>query len=772
MKRVGPEDPECDLRRRNRPDSAVTDGWIVQDADGVIIDLVSRDDTIFGWAPADVLHDAALSLVHPDDRAIVWKARNRVRTDGGIQPLHIRVRAQNGRWLWVEVVFRAVRTPDGEPGLLTGATLRDVSDLYVEREAMALLIDLRQLIASASTISDAWQFGLDRLGRLASFTGALVWERASVGLSATNLWRLESTEVDHPEACDECQAAVHSYIERAWHDGDPIWVARPRHECLAGDDSTGEVLLVPTLSAGDVIAVVEFRGRRADDSHGIETQLIAEVVGQLGDAVRRKTAETELKLARRRFELAFSEASIGMALVAPDGSFVEANDALCKLLERSVDELRAIGFQAVTHPDDLEVDVSYVNKMLAGEISTYQMEKRYIRPDGAVVWGLLSVSLVRDEADVPVHFISQIQDITSLKEAESQLERSMARFRAAFDDSALGMALVSIDRGRHGVIAEANEEIQRICGEGIDDLVGQNVDVLVDHDPEGTFFASMLELASDDPTLRAEMPAKRTADGQRWLRLVAAPVRHDNGDPARFVVLQVEDITEQRRIHAEMSHLALHDSLTGLPNRALMLDRIRRAQERSERSQQHVGLLFIDLDNFKDVNDMHGHRHGDRLLEGVADRFRAVLGNSDSAARLGGDEFVILCEDLDGDRVAAKRELAAIADRLHHQLVVPLEVEGSRFCVTASIGSHVSRGLRESVGAVLSNADTAMYQAKALGRSRTEIYDESLPEGGGPTPDGGGRPDDGGHPRPARGGRRSGDPRTGRRRDTARLDPS
>lgn len=699
-------------------DLTLVDGWILQGADGVIVDIGVTDGTLLGWTTADLVSDTAQSMLHPGDREIATKVRDRVRVEGGSQTLHLRARAKNGRWVWVETVFHPAPLPDGRLGERTCVTVRDVSDRYLGHEVMSLLVDLRQTVAAATTARSAWQRTLSLVSQLVPFDTAVAWEDTSSGIAATEEW------VRHPDPeprCPRCLDALRSEVRAAWGDPLPRRVALPAHRCI-GRTALPSTLLVKVLGADGTAAVVEFVGSQVDDTSSA-VQLVGEAFGQIGDALRRKHTETELALARRRFELAFTEASIGMALVAPDGGFVDANDALCKLLGRTRDEIKEVGFQAVTHPDDLEADVAYVNRMLAGETGTYQLEKRYLRPNGEVVWGLLSVSLVRDDAGNPLHFISQIQDITPHKEAERQLQQSVARFRAAFDDSALGMALVPLDGDGRGLIIEANDQMRRIFG--CDDLVGAAVDRLVEIDESVFTSDDLLALTPEAPAIRVEVKAAATEE-ECWLRLVAAPVRLEDEEHGRFVVLQVEDITDERRVQAEVTHLALHDSLTGLPNRVLMMDRIERAQERSERTGHHFGVLFVDLDNFKDVNDTFGHGHGDGLLVSVADRLRGGLRPNDSAARLGGDEFVVMCEDLSTDVELAKRELAAIADRLHDRLAPPIVFQGDELFVSASVGSHVSYGLREPVRAVVSNADTAMYQAKSRGRSRTEVYDAAV----------------------------------------------
>lgn len=156
------------------------------------------------------------------------------------------------------------------------------------------------------------------------------------------------------------------------------------------------------------------------------------------------------------------------------------------------------------------------------------------------------------------------------------------------------------------------------------------------------------------------------------------------------------------------------------------MDRIRTAQLRSRRSGTRFGILFADLDKFKNVNDSFGHEAGDELLRVVADRFRTDLRPGDTAARIGGDEFVVLCEGLSPDDGEAAGELDAIADRLHACLRAPVVLDSREVFVTISIGMNVVDGPDDDIRTLLSNADTAMYRAKARGRSRSETYDATL----------------------------------------------
>jgi diguanylate cyclase (GGDEF)-like protein len=177
---------------------------------------------------------------------------------------------------------------------------------------------------------------------------------------------------------------------------------------------------------------------------------------------------------------------------------------------------------------------------------------------------------------------------------------------------------------------------------------------------------------------------------------------------------------ERKRSQVELAHRALHDPLTGLPNRALFLDRLGVALDRSRRTSGTVAVLFLDVDNFKQVNDTLGHAAGDRLLAVLADRLRAMLRPMDTVARFGGDEFTLLFEDL-----SSEREVVLVAERISRAARVPIRIDESELSVTVSIGIAVVDDPVVPPETVIREADAAMYRAKDRGRSRYELFDEA-----------------------------------------------
>lgn len=243
---------------------------------------------------------------------------------------------------------------------------------------------------------------------------------------------------------------------------------------------------------------------------------------------------------------------------------------------------------------------------------------------------------------------------------------------------------------------------------------------------------------------KEDIPLFRALQGERVrdMQMVVAPKNGDrrlllaSGQPILAsdgttlgAVVAMHDITDRKRAEDELAHQALHDPLTGLPNRILLLDRVQHALEVSKRRSSTISVLFLDLDNFKAINDSFGHAAGDQLLQQVASRLTSALRASDTTARLGGetvarlggDQFVILCEG-----VKSAEDGLSIAGRLKRAMATAFTLQGTELSVTASIGITSPHGPGADAGSLIRDADVAMYRAKEQGRNRCELFDEPM----------------------------------------------
>lgn len=207
--------------------------------------------------------------------------------------------------------------------------------------------------------------------------------------------------------------------------------------------------------------------------------------------------------------------------------------------------------------------------------------------------------------------------------------------------------------------------------------------------------------------------------GRRTLLLNARQIEQEVGKE-RIILLAIEDITERKKYEEKIQQMAFHDSLTGLPNRKLFSDRLGIVLAQAKRNKKKVGIVMLDLDNFKDVNDTLGHDVGDILLKAVAERLSGTLRKSDTVARFGGDEFVLIFPDMEVIEEAIQ-VVQKIIDRFHK----PFLIDTHQLVVTTSIGIAVypNDGMDEEI--LMKNADIAMYQAKQAGRARYQLYKEA-----------------------------------------------
>lgn len=502
-------------------------------------------------APTHTTIGELTGLVPQDERAGVARAiAGAMKGPDPQYTIEHRVHTAVGDVIWIVSEGRVVsRDPDGRALRMLG-TNRDVT--WRMRAAVALRESEARFRGLTELFSD-WYWELDAELRFTRIEGAglaRIGVRAEevLGGTAQAFARYELTGMSAEEFA-RIRQERRSYRDVrgrfSMPDGSHVYVSIAGEPVFADDGS--------------------FRGYRG---------VTRDITGQV-------RAETALAQSEARFKGAMENSAIGMALVGLDGRFLSVNRALARIVGRDTAELQALGFQDITHPEDLEADLHLLRETLAGTRAAYAMEKRYLHKLGHEVRVQLDVSLVRDADGKPLHFISQIQDIS-----------------------------------------------------------------------------------------------------------------------------------ERRRMQERIEHLALHDPLTGLPNSRLLEDRLAQALAAARRARRSLGVLYMDLDGFKPVNDTHGHAAGDRVLKEFAARLKRALRESESAARVGGDEFVAVLGEVGGEADAiraAERVIAATAQ--------PFDLGEGFASLSVSVGIALFPLHARDGQTLLQCADTAMYEAKRSGKN-------------------------------------------------------
>jgi diguanylate cyclase (GGDEF)-like protein/PAS domain S-box-containing protein len=462
-------------------------------------------------------------------------------------------------------------------------------------------------------------------------------------------------------------------------DGRPVWLVESVH-LLSGGDGEPEVL-----------------------------------EGTLIDITDRKRAETALRESEMRYRLLIERMREGVAQVDTSEVIQFVNDRFCDMVGYSREEL--IGQSARTllaYPEDHELMDRQQKMRLRGASDQYEVRVR--RKDGSVVWIEIGGAPVTDATGRVIGSIGVHNDVTSRRLAEEALRESEARYRLMAENSTDMIARTD----RRGTILYASDASRRLLGYEPAEVIGRSVyDFIYDDDREEFRYLSRLINESGQTTFAYRV---RKRDGALvWFETTSRAVRDAEANGRREVISVSRDVTERKQVEEQIEYQAYHDALTGLPNRRLFRDRLTVALAYARRMKRPLGVMFLDLDRFKYVNDTLGHSLGDELLKAVAGRLRAVLREEDSIARMGGDEFTVLLADLPNPDEAAK-----VAQKLLDTIAQTMCVEEHELFITTSIGIAFFPNDGDTAESLLKNADQAMYRAKDAGRNAYQMFTPAM----------------------------------------------
>ena len=306
------------------------------------------------------------------------------------------------------------------------------------------------------------------------------------------------------------------------------------------------------------------------------------------------------------------------------------------------------------------------------------------------------------------------RDLEMLADEARHAAEQLRIFCLAVEQSSSAVLIADID----GRIEYVNRRFSELTGYSKSDVIGRNPRILRSKlTPRGTYL-EMWQAIRNGRVWRGELLNRRKNGDVYWEQITITPIVDDEDEITHFLAVQ-EDISERKEREASLLHMANHDSLTGLPNRLLALDRLDQSINLAEREAFKGALLYLDLDGFKAINDGLGHEAGDRVLIEVSERLRQVVRKSDTVARIGGDEYLVILQRLSGIE-----QSRSVAGKILSSLLPPIAVDGASARVSASIGVVIFPDDGRESRLLLRSADTAMYSAKQWGKNRVVFFSE------------------------------------------------
>ena len=651
-------------------------------------------ERLFGWTESEVL-GRANPLIAIEARAQYEAEVRHILKGATIQGKDVRRQHKDGRWIDARLWAAPIRK---QCGAITGiiAILEDVTDQKEDQRELRLSqarqeemeVELqrneeRMRLALEAAKAGCWDWNL--------LSGEMVWSAAAsrqMGLpeDSPTSFELFMNSV-HPED----RAVIQEAIEAGLHDDKDPYVP---YRMIWPDGSVhwravaGRVFRDP---AGRPLRMLGI-GLDLDESHAANERLLLQAA-------------------------ALQAAANAIVITDNQGTILWTNQAFSQLTGYGPEEvlgrnprLLKSGRQDRAFYADLWATIT------SGK--TWQGEIVNRRKDGSFYTEGTMITPVHIGTGAITHYVAIKQDITARKFAEEQLRRAEEKYRAIFENALVGIFQTSPE----GRPISINRALARIHGYDTPaQLLAEVSDVGRQLFVEPGAFKEFLQVLGTEGTPQSVECEVYSRDGSKKWALANVRAATDADSNVLFYEGMVEDITERKAAEQRVQFLAYYDALTGLPNRALLRDRILVALASARRHREKVALLFLDLDRFKTINDSLGHSVGDLLLQEVAERLKAATREPDTVARLGGDEFLLLMTAVNETADAVKA-----AERIVKSMAGEFVIQGNALHVTCSVGISIFPDNGDDIEALFKNADLAMYSAKEHGRNVVRLFTHEM----------------------------------------------
>ncbi|MEE4297078.1 MAG: EAL domain-containing protein [Wenzhouxiangella sp.] len=691
-------------------------------------------ESITGYRLKDVIGHSVSKILYPDDVSSTVGALKRALTDQDVVPtLEYRVIYADGSVHWHRSVLVPMQDSNGGFQGVVGNAL-DITDLKQLETNLRSEVGLTELLVRLATEyinlpTEDFEPAIERsLSELGGFVGA---DRAYVFrydfsrqiACNTHEWCAEGISPQIESLAAVPSADISDFVE-AHQAGEPLYipkVSRWPHAAtrdLLAEQDIQSVICVPLMLRGECLGFVGFDYVKAERPYSeVEIHLLTVFAQMLVNMRVRRHIERDLADERRRLEEIVDGTDAGTWEWDLAADHLAFNDRWAAMLGvDSTEELpgNSLEWYGWLNKHDVAAARDRLIEHLKGQSGYLEVEIRVRRASGEWLWILARGRISRRDPDGRATLMSGIAlDIEQRKRDEADLQKAAS----VFTHSGEGILITEPD----GRIVEVNDSFTRITGYEREEVLGKNPNMLASGRHDEAFYRSMWAALIERGAWSGELWNRRR-DGTEYAQLLTiSSVRAPDGKPTQYVGLMT-DITAQKNYQHELEHRAHHDALTGLPNRVLLGDRLSQAMSHAERRKQSIAVVYVDLDNFKQINDRCGHHAGDEVLREVARRLSQALRETDTVARPGGDEFVAILTGLD-----PQTHPEGSLTRLLEIMARPIQLEQESVEISLSLGVtlYPQPGQPEA-DQLLRQADQAMFEAKRKGRNTVCYFDTEL----------------------------------------------
>jgi diguanylate cyclase (GGDEF)-like protein/PAS domain S-box-containing protein len=624
-----------------------------------------------------------LRLIDPEDRTETERAMRSVSSgEGSCLSLRHRVRWPDGSLHWLEVDGQ--RQPDDQNrGLLVG-TVRDVTDHHIQARALTDSQERLELALASAELGN--------------------WE-----------WHIPSDRLYASARASELQGLIDGPFDGSFREFFRTVAAKDRQlmraeysDLLSGNRQSYQATY-EAIQTNGTIRHLESTAKLYRDEHGAPLHMAGIII----DVTERVQREQRLAASEAKFSALFqgSPDPISLSRIR-DGVFIDINPSFTAVFGWERDDILGRSAPEVGIWRDEHQRQALFERMKRDQ-HLENAEAHFVTTSGQTVTCVVSSRFIR--IDRRLCIVTTFRDVTKRQQAEAALKASEAKFATAFHSSPDAIIISERSSGR---FIEVNEGFHRLSGYRPEEAIGRTSTELGIW-PGAERHEILGRLERDGRVSHWEMVGHDRYGRPKHIEVSVEPIELNGTE---CLLLCARDISQLKAAHAQIQHLAYHDPLTNLPNRALLMDRLTQQTALHKRHNLRGALLFLDLDHFKHINDSLGHPVGDAVLKMITARLEASTRQEDTVARLGGDEFVVLLTGLTGKRSEVTRHVREVAEKLRMLLAEPMVFEGNRLQVTPSIGIALMPDHGDSPADLLKRADIALYRAKDAGRNAIQLF--------------------------------------------------